>query len=73
MDQMCCVVDEVPNTAAAGTDHFASIWFKAFGSGSAYESLGGGEETREEGEFREGRDLGICFHRGFTKDSEAIE
>ena len=42
------VVDVVPNAAAAGTYHFASIRFKAFGSGGAYEGLRSRKETREE-------------------------
>ena len=64
------VVDVVPNTAAAGTNHLAGIGFEAFGSGGAYESLRGGEETGEEGQDGEGGDLGICFDGGFTEDGE---
>ena len=48
MYQMGYVVDIVPNAAAAGTNHFASIRFEPFRSGGAYESLRSREETREE-------------------------
>lgn len=48
MDQMGYVIDVVPNAAAAGTNHFASIRLQPFRSGGAYESLRSREETREE-------------------------
>ena len=67
---MCYVVDIVPNTAAASTNHFASIRFEAFGSGGAYKSLRGGEETWEEREFGEGGDLSVCYDGAFTKDGQ---
>lgn len=41
------MVDIISNTAAAGTNHFASIRLEAFWSGGAYKSLRGGEETWE--------------------------
>ena len=72
MYQICYVVDEVPDAATAGPNHFASIRFEAFGSGGTYESLRGGEETREEREFGEGGDLSVGFDGGFTEDSETI-
>ena len=67
---MCYVVDKVPNTAAASTNHFASIRFEAFGSGGAYKSLRGGEETWEERESGEGGDLSVCYDGAFTKDGQ---
>ena len=70
MYKMCYVVDEVPNAAAASTNHFASVRFQTFGSRGAYEGLRSGEETREEREGGEGGDLGICFDGGFAEDGE---
>ena len=49
MYQMGDVIDVVPNAAAAGPNHFASIRLEPFGSGGAYESLRSREEAREEG------------------------
>ena len=70
MYQMRYVVDVVPNTAAAGTNHFSGVWFETLRSRGAYKSLRRGEEPREEGEFGEGGNLGICFDGGFTEDGE---
>lgn len=72
MYQMCYVVDVVPNAAAAGTNHFTGVRFEAFRSRGAYEGLGSGEETREERELGEGRDLSICFDRSFPEDGKTI-
>ena len=70
MYQMCYVVDKVPNTATASTNHLTCVRLKALRSSCSYEGLGSGEETGEEGEFREGGDLSVCFDGCFTKNGE---
>ena len=70
MYQMCYVVDKVPDAATASTNHFPCVRLEALRSCGSYESLGSGKETGEEGEFREGSDLGVCFDGCFTENSE---
>ena len=64
------VVDKVPDTATASTNHFSCVRLEALRSCGSYEGLRSGKETGEEGEFGEGSDLGVCFDGGFTKNGE---
>ena len=60
------VVDMVADASRAGPEDFAGEGDQAFGAGDADQGLRGGEEARDEKEWRIGGDLSVGENGGFT-------